>query len=222
MSQPISWTLFLISFSPSLLKKQLYDPHYFWDEKCSRGARLLALSTTYRCIRERANLRIFREVSNLTKGAPDSAVWPEAIWPFIVQVTLQDSSARHPNPVTLSTDLFVALPRMSSLNKVVLRLNILIPSQLILALSSVPQLSSLEILQARLDGPLPPLTLGSFPSLDTLLICVWKFIAVIPVRDVVRDVEFDNVIALLQSISGKLSTLSISGDLLSPEFLQIH
>ncbi|KAJ7187032.1 hypothetical protein C8R46DRAFT_1058631 [Mycena filopes] len=210
---------FLLEF---LTFDQVDGGRYFWDEEFSRGARLIAISATCRCLRQHARPRMFHRLSNLSKGAPQASVWPDGIWGLIHEVTLRDSSVRHPNPITLSAALFAALPRLSVLNKVILRLENPLPSQLLLALSLAPQLSSLEILQARLDGLLPPLAPSSFPSLQSLLICVWKFTTAVTTRNVVRGTENDNVATLLHSVSSTLTTLSISGDLLSPQFLLLH
>ncbi|KAJ7025164.1 hypothetical protein C8F04DRAFT_1400785 [Mycena alexandri] len=204
-----------------ITERQLKHRNYFWDEGRSRGARLIPLSCTCHYLRQQTTPRIFREVSNWSKGNPRADMWPEAIRPFIAQVTLRDRSHRHPAPITISADVFAALPLMPSLNKVILRLEIPVPSQLLVALSLAPQLSSLEILQARLDGPLPPLGSRPFPSLQTLVICVWKLTAVVGARVVVADMECNDVVALLQSVSDALRTLSISGDLLSHKFLTL-
>ncbi|KAJ7703863.1 hypothetical protein B0H16DRAFT_1902176 [Mycena metata] len=203
-------------------ENQLGYRTYFWDEEPSCGARLIPLSGTCRYLREQTRPRIFREVSNWSKGAPRADVWPDALWPFIVEVTLRDRSVRHPNPIALSANVLAAIPLMPSLNKVILHLEIPVPAQLLLALSLAPQLSSLEILQARLDCPLPPLAPLPFPSLQNLILCVWKFTAVVTTRDVVPEVERENVAVILRSVCDRLTTLNISGDLLSSKFLPIH
>ncbi|KAJ7725174.1 hypothetical protein B0H16DRAFT_1594912 [Mycena metata] len=201
-SQLMSCTLSSTFFSTCSRREdsQLEYRTYFWDEEPSCGTRIIPLSATCRYLREQTRPRIFHEVSNWSKGAPRADAWSDALWPFIAEVTLRDRSVRHPNPIALSADVLAALPLMPWPNKVVLQLGIPVPSQFLLALASAPQLSSLEILQARLDGPLPPLAPLSFPSLQDLLMCVWKFTAVVSSRDVVAEIERENVAAILQSV----------------------
>ncbi|KAJ7187037.1 hypothetical protein C8R46DRAFT_1058647, partial [Mycena filopes] len=198
------------------------DQAYFWDEEPYCGSRLISLSGSCRYLREQTKPRIFREISNWLSGNSCADLWPQSIWPCIVQVTLRDRSHRHPDPITLSVDLFEALPLIPSLSKVVLRLGTAVPYGLLAALSSAPQLSSLEILHARLDGPLPPLGPPSFPSLRNLVICVWKLTAVVAARDVDAGMECDNVVTMLRCVCDRLTPLTISGDLLSHQFLQIQ
>ncbi|KAJ7216638.1 hypothetical protein GGX14DRAFT_605630 [Mycena pura] len=110
---------------------------------------------------------------------------------------------------------------MPSLTKVILDLEIAIPSDQLVALSLLPHLRSLELRQARMDGPSLSLSQASFALLTTLVISIWVISPFLRTRSVDQKREFDNVVALLQAVSGSLTTLSISGDLLSPESLTI-
>ncbi|KAJ7666991.1 hypothetical protein DFH06DRAFT_1295094 [Mycena polygramma] len=107
---------------------------------------------------------------------------------------------------------------MPALCKVTLQLDIPLPPELLVALSSVPNLSSLEIRQARMDSPSLSLSPLSFASLENLVICVWKPTAHISAGDVDREIECKNVVTLLKAVCGNLMTLRISGEALPPDF----
>ncbi|KAJ7083977.1 hypothetical protein B0H15DRAFT_849619, partial [Mycena belliarum] len=192
-----------------------------WSEEVYRGARLIPISETCRYLREQAMPSIYREVYNWSRA--NGNVWPTTLWPFIVTATLRQHSIRYPKPIIVSNDMFGALPMMPSLTKVVLRMDTSIPPGMLEALSLVPHLRILDIQRALLDGPPFHLTHSSFASLETLIICVWKItdITTISAREVNKQSEYRNVVELLHSVKGILTTLTISGDLLSPHFLSL-
>ncbi|KAJ7453582.1 hypothetical protein B0H11DRAFT_2070384 [Mycena galericulata] len=190
-----------------------------WDGEDCRGTRLIPVSSTCRYLREHAKPWIFRKMYNWSRDGDD--VWPDTLWPVIVEAHLRNNSIRHPKPIALSTAIFRALPSMSSLKKVTLRLDIPISSEILMALSLVPHLTSLDISQARLDGPSLSFPQHCFISLATLSITIWKFTAVVSPREVDPQSEWDNVVTLLRTVSGSLTSFSISGDLLSPDFLSL-
>ncbi|KAJ7472052.1 hypothetical protein FB451DRAFT_313658 [Mycena latifolia] len=74
---------------------------------------------------------------------------------------------------------------------------------------------------SRLDGPSLRFARLSFASLESLVMCIWKFTVAVGTREVDRQCECNNVVALLQAVSGSLTTLTISGDLLSLHFLSL-
>ncbi|KAJ7083973.1 hypothetical protein B0H15DRAFT_402094 [Mycena belliarum] len=196
-----------------------YRPDQTWDEEFCSGAPLIPLSETCRYLRAQTKPQIFRHVYNWSRA--DGAVWPDTLWPFITEARLRHHSIRHPKPISVSTELFQALPLMPSLTKVVLSLE-WVPAELLVALSLVPQLNNLEIEQARLDGPSLHLTRSSFASLESLRICIWRYTANIATRVVDSRSENDNLAELLRAVHGRLTILSISGDLLSPHFLSLQ
>ncbi|KAJ7203556.1 hypothetical protein GGX14DRAFT_570000 [Mycena pura] len=183
------------------------------------GFYLIPVSETCRYMRQQAKPWIFREVYNWNREEGD--VWPKSLWPFIVQVHLRDCSIYSTVPITLSSDLFKTLPLLLSLSRVILDLRIAIPPDKLVALSLLPQLRSLELRQARLDGPSLSLPQASFASLERLVISIWRISQVLRIRDVDQQRECVNVAVLLRAASGSLTTLSISGDLVSRDFLSI-
>ncbi|KAJ7443929.1 hypothetical protein B0H11DRAFT_2203846 [Mycena galericulata] len=187
-----------------------------FNEERFFGTRLIPLSETSRYMRAQTLPWIFREVYNWSRNG--ETVWPNALWPFFATVHLRDRSVRHPAPIAFSdTQIFSAFPRMCALTKITVRLEAPIPPQLLGAISLVPLLSSLEIHQARFDGAAPPPNLA-FPSLKSLLICICGFKGVIRAAGIDRIAELRNVAALLTNLTDGLTTLCISGDLISPEF----
>ncbi|KAJ7720134.1 hypothetical protein DFH07DRAFT_972716 [Mycena maculata] len=113
--------------------------------------------------------------------------------------------------------MFGALPVMSALTKVTLRLDAPIPAELFRALSSVPHLTILEIHQVRFDGTSPPPSLP-FAALESLLICIYGFQGVIRGENIDHAREIDNVFVLLKNLSDRLTQLQISGDVLGSGF----
>ncbi|KAJ7301389.1 hypothetical protein DFH08DRAFT_978795 [Mycena albidolilacea] len=110
---------------------------------------------------------------------------------------------------------------MTALARVTLRLVSQIPPDLLGGLSLIPNLTVLEIHQARFDGAAPPRVLA-FPSLETLLISICGFRGVVRASSIDRTKENENVLALLQNTSDRLDTLQISGDLISMGFLALE
>ncbi|KAJ7731450.1 hypothetical protein DFH07DRAFT_968770 [Mycena maculata] len=187
-----------------------------YDEEISAGSRLFHLSGTCRYMRAETMPWIFREVYNWSRA--DGDVWPETLWPFIRTLHLRDHAVRHPMHLTIANDVFEALPLMPVLTRVTLRLDAPIPSDLLISLSLVPKLISLEIYQARLDGPTPPPTLA-FSALENLQISICGFKGVVRANGIDHKRETENVLALLQNVNDNLTGLQISGDLLSIGFL---
>ncbi|KAJ7847118.1 hypothetical protein B0H14DRAFT_2770523 [Mycena olivaceomarginata] len=201
-----------------------------YDEERCMGAVLIPLSETCRHMRGTLKPWIYREVYNWSRT--DGDVWPRSLWPlfrcddlcsheFLSQqfpllsiLHLRDRSVRHPKQILLKDDLFASLPTMTALARVTLRLVSQIPPDLLGGLSLIPNLTVLEIHQARFDGAAPPRVLA-FPSLETLLISICGFRGVVRASSIDRTKENENVLALLQNTSDRLDTLQISGDLIS-------
>lgn len=57
-----------------------------------------------------------------------------------------------------------------------------------------------------------------FPSIESLLICIGGFNGVVRCAGIDRITETRNVTALLKHLTDGLTTLHISGDLISSEF----
>ncbi|KAJ7242838.1 hypothetical protein B0H12DRAFT_839754 [Mycena haematopus] len=182
-------------------------------ERCTSTC-LIPLSETCRWLRAQTLPWIFREVYNWNRNGV--VVWPNALWGFFVTVNLRDVSVRHPG-LLLSPELFSALPMMQAVTKVTLRLDATVPPELMSAFSLISNLSVLEIHQARLDGSFLPVDLP-FPSLSSLLICICGFKGVTRVDGIDIDTEKRNIAMLLHILSDRLTSLQISGDLISPEF----
>ncbi|KAJ6531411.1 hypothetical protein DFH09DRAFT_1409440 [Mycena vulgaris] len=130
----------------------------------------------------------------------DRRVWPGTLCPFIVVGQLIQGAAND-----------------GALKKFTLRLESPIPPEMWSALGSVPQLSLLEVHDARFDRPSPPPNL-SFAALDTLLICICGFNRVVRASNIDRMPDSRNVALLLRNLTHRLMTLRISGDLLSSDF----
>ncbi|KAJ7850919.1 hypothetical protein B0H14DRAFT_3866477 [Mycena olivaceomarginata] len=189
----------------------------YGHEVCN-GASLIPVSETCRYLRAAALPWIFREVYNWRRSGVD--VWPDTLRHLFRTVHLRDRSVRHPGQVQLTPEVYGALPRMPALTKVTLRLHAAIPVEVLSALSLVPCLSILEIHQVRFDGPQPPDILR-FPSLRILLIGICGFRGVTRVADIDHDSERHNVTIFLRNFCSRLTTLCVSGDLLSAPFCQI-
>ncbi|KAF8144288.1 hypothetical protein K438DRAFT_2029214 [Mycena galopus ATCC 62051] len=189
----------------------------YGHELCN-SACLIPVSETCRHIRSVALPWIFREVYNWDRNGAD--VWPDTLWPFLFTIHIRDFSVRHPSSIPLTSRIFAALPKLHNLTRVTLRLQAAIPFNLLIALAAIPNLSELEILQLRLDGPPPPDDL-SFQSLSSLLIGICGFEGVIRVPNIDLGCELRNVVILLRRLSRQLTTLCVSGDLLSAEFCDL-
>ncbi|KAJ7802323.1 hypothetical protein B0H14DRAFT_2892602, partial [Mycena olivaceomarginata] len=190
-----------------------------YDEERCMGAVLIPLSETCRHMRGTLKPWIYREVYNWSRT--DGDVWPRSLWPLFRILHLRDRSVRHPKQILLKDDLFASLPTMTALARVTLRLVSQIPPDLLGGLSLIPNLTVLEIHQARFDGAAPPRVLA-FPSLETLLISICGFRGVVRASSIDRTKENENVLALLQNTSDRLDTLQISGDLISVGFLALE
>ncbi|KAK7059828.1 hypothetical protein R3P38DRAFT_2838085 [Favolaschia claudopus] len=189
-----------------------------WGEEDIRVINLIPLSVTCRALRLEIRPYIFRSVYNWSR---DEACWPESVWELIREVHLRDRQIRHPKAIHLSNTLLEALPRLPALTKVTLSIEQSIPASILISLSQSPQLTTLEIQGARLDGSGLILPETVFPQLDTLIISVWTITARATLRKVHRATELQNVALLLQCVSWRLRTLKVSGDLISSAFLAI-
>ncbi|KAJ6576805.1 hypothetical protein B0H10DRAFT_2443692 [Mycena sp. CBHHK59/15] len=214
--------LILAEMYPSEPQDRSGRPLHYYEERC-KGLHLLALSTTCRYLRQRTLPLIFFEVYNWPIGDGEQRtgqIWPESLWSYFVEVHLRDktAAASYPRkPIALSPPLFDALPMMPFLKKVTLRFTYQIPAALLRALSLVPDLRTLEISDARLDGPPIPTALA-FASLESLTLCIHGFEGMVPRPiDIDREVEVANTIALLRAVGGTLQNLQVSGDLLHPD-----
>ncbi|KAJ7094993.1 hypothetical protein C8R44DRAFT_989564 [Mycena epipterygia] len=203
-----------------LLKDSPNDgPHPRYDHEHCPGIHLLSLSGTCRYMRAQTLPWIFREGYNWRREGV--TVWPASLWPFFVTVHIRDRSIRHPAYIPLLPEIFGAFPVMPALTKVTLRLDAPIPAELLRALSLVPQLTILEIHQARFDGTSPPPSLP-FAALESLLICISGFQGVIRGENIDRAREIDNVFVVLKNLSDSLTKLQISGDFLGSDFLSLR
>ncbi|KAJ7242850.1 hypothetical protein B0H12DRAFT_840236 [Mycena haematopus] len=183
-------------------------------ERCTNAC-LIPLSETCRWLRAQSLPWIFRAVYNWNRNGV--VVWPNALWDFFFTVNLRDVSVRHPALLLLSHELFSALPMMQAVRKVTLRFEAAVSPQLTSTLSLIPNLSVLEIHQVRFDGSFSPADLA-FPSLSSLLICICWFKEPTRVDGIDIAAEKRNVAMLLHILSDRLTSLQISGDLISPEF----
>ncbi|KAJ7768139.1 hypothetical protein DFH07DRAFT_954714 [Mycena maculata] len=189
-----------------------------YDHEICKGEYLLALSVTCRYMRAQTLPWIFREVYNWSR--PGGGIWPETLWPFFMSVHIRDQSVRHPAHIALSPELCSVLSGMRSLTTVTVRLEASVPAELLGALSLAPCLTFLEIHQARFDGTTPSSPLP-FATLKGLVVCISGFRGVVRSDTIDRRKEVANVVALLKSFNHSLTTLQISGDLLSPDFLSL-
>ncbi|KAJ7287204.1 hypothetical protein C8J57DRAFT_1653110 [Mycena rebaudengoi] len=165
------------------------------------GARLIPLSATCRYMRHQTMPWIFREVYNWSRT--DSDVWPQNLWQFFVELHLRDYAVRLDLPITLSDGTLGALRMMPALNKVTLRMETPISIAILHAVALAPNLTSLEIHQARLDGSPAPFELP-FSSLESLMICISGFQGPrAGARDILvnREVEADNMVTLLRAVN---------------------
>ncbi|KAJ6528602.1 hypothetical protein B0H19DRAFT_1194897 [Mycena capillaripes] len=190
-----------------------------YDEERCMGAVLIPLSETCRHMRATLKPWIYREVYNWCRV--DGDVWPRGLWPLFRVLHLRDRSVRHPKEIPLNNALFASLPTMTALARVTLQLGSQIPPDLLGSLSLIPNLTVLEIHQARFDGAAPPRDLA-FPSLETLLVSICGFRGVVRASGIDRTKENKNILALLQNTCNRLNTLQISGDLISMEFLALE
>ncbi|KAJ6531557.1 hypothetical protein B0H10DRAFT_1973277 [Mycena sp. CBHHK59/15] len=156
-----------------------YEPAGLYDQERCMAAGLIPLSQTCRRMREHLMPWLYREVYNWSRMDGD-------VWPFLRIVHLRDHSVRNPRHISLNNDLCIALPTMTSLTKVTLRLVSHIPPDLLAALSLIPYLTILEIHQARFDGAARPGVL-SFPSLEILLISICGFQGVVRASGIDRQ-----------------------------------
>ncbi|KAK7014192.1 hypothetical protein R3P38DRAFT_3001502 [Favolaschia claudopus] len=161
---------------------------------------------------------IFREVYNW--ATPDGSVWPQSVWPFLRTIHIRDRSMAHPGLITVSPALLDGLTLIPFLSKITVRLESGVPADLLQAISRAPSLTFLEIHQARFDGPFPSPSLP-FPALERLSICIAGFEGVVRYGDLDRVKQASNIVALLRGSSAQLVDLSISGDLISPAFLDL-
>ncbi|KAJ7858027.1 hypothetical protein B0H14DRAFT_2749900 [Mycena olivaceomarginata] len=187
-----------------------------YDHEICKGKYILALSETCRYMRAQTLPWIFRDVYNWSRPG----IWPETLWRFFMSVHIRDYSVRHRAHIPLRPELYSALSGMRSLTRVTVRLEASVPAELLRALSLAPYLIFLEIHQARFDGsvsssPLP------FATLESLVVCISGFRGVVRSDAIDHKREVANVVALLKNLSQSLTTLQISGDLLSPEFLSL-
>ncbi|KAJ7716426.1 hypothetical protein B0H16DRAFT_1801365 [Mycena metata] len=202
----------------------LYDPWVRdeergrYDHETCKGRCLIPLSHCCQYLRGQTLPWIFREVYSWDRS--DNSIWPDTLWPFFRVVHIRDRSTRHPGDIVLPPAIYDALPMLSSMTQITLRLNKPVPVDLLRALSLAPRLTSLQIHQARFDGTYD-YSSQSFSTLDNLLICIAGFQGVLRSDDIDRASEVSNVVAFLGTLSLSLTALQISGDLLPPAFISL-
>ncbi|KAK7059844.1 hypothetical protein R3P38DRAFT_2679546 [Favolaschia claudopus] len=221
-------TSFLLSLPPEILRiicvfmdgldcSEAFLENTWGEEDCN-VSEIVPLSSTCRALRNIIQPWIFRFVYNWNR---EQEIWPESIWDLIRQVNLRDRQIRNPQPIKLSSALFDALPQLPALTKATLTLDETIPTQLLVALSRAPQLSTLEIHRAKLDSIALSFPKTAFVKLETLIISVWAITIKPTIRTTHGATEVHNVMLLLQCVAPRLQTLKISGDLISSMFLGV-
>ncbi|KAF7303579.1 hypothetical protein MIND_00587200 [Mycena indigotica] len=193
------------------------QPHQPFSHERSSNAALIPLSQTCQEMRVNCCPWIFREVYTWQR---EEEVWPETLWSFFRTVHLRNRSIRHSAVITLSSSLSSSLQHMPRLTRVTLRLkDDVIPSHMFEAISSTPNLSSLEIYQTRLD--VIPTEKIEFPSLTTLVLRISGFEGVHRYPNINKTAEMNHISRLLALLASRLESLTISGDFLDPtEFKQ--
>ncbi|KAG5640194.1 hypothetical protein DXG03_000626, partial [Asterophora parasitica] len=199
-----------------------FDPDEALD--ASRNDNLMALSST--CSRLRAitlpflfryayNCPSFRAYNSdrdtyfnfAGRRAEWNKLWPSNVWPHIRNLTVYGSVEYYPSLVVSSIEPI--LPHLHNLNRLCLHLATPLRSVL-LALSELPFLHTLEIHGARVDGP--PL-LEAFLQLRNLA-SLTVTVDEISAKDLNYDDELKNVADILTVLAPKLSRLEIAGDLI--------
>ncbi|CAK5271966.1 unnamed protein product [Mycena citricolor] len=142
-----------------------------WGEEQNAYRSLFPLSEACKRLRENLKPLLFRAIHNW--NIDEKTVWPRAIWPHAVEVNLRDHAVRNLRVLKLTDDVYAALSHMPLLTTVILRYNASVPSDALRCVGALSGLTSLEIHQARLDGPVPSSL--DFPSLQRLLVSVSGF-----------------------------------------------
>ncbi|CAK5271255.1 unnamed protein product [Mycena citricolor] len=189
-----------------------------WGEEQNAYLSLFPLSETCKRLREFLKPLLFRTIHNW--NVDGKRVWPRAIWPHAVEVNLRDHAARDLRFLQLTDDVYAPLSHMPLLTTVILRYNASVPSDALRCVGALSCLTSLEIHQARLDGPVPSSL--DFPSLQRLLVSVSGFRGIVRASDIDRVAERAHVGSLLRCVSARLCFLHVSGDLLPDDFDDIR
>ncbi|CAK5283797.1 unnamed protein product [Mycena citricolor] len=192
-----------------------------WGEEQNEQLPLLPLSVTCKHLRACLKSLIFKTVHNWNidgkTGSEGSLSDDEQL---CRTVHMRDHAIRHEHVLEVDDGVYEGLAQMPALQRVVMRYKVSLPPAALQCLPRIRHLTSLEIYQARLDGPvLPPL---EFPLLEKLLLIIAGFRGVIRAPEIDKIVERANVGRLLRSVSGRLSHLHVSGDLLPDDFGDIR
>lgn len=117
-----------------------------------------------------------------------------------------------------------ALPAMLSATRLVFRLTISPPNELLAAAAAIPNLQHLDFEEARLDGPLSLPVLQSFTRLRQMTMTIVTQLEGTPVpTDIDIMSERNHIKTLLRAVSSHLSHLEIAGDLLDlSELASMH
>ncbi|CAK5271262.1 unnamed protein product [Mycena citricolor] len=189
-----------------------------WGEEQNAYRSLFPLSETCKRLRENLKPLLFRTIHNW--NVDGKRVWPRAIWPHGVEVNLRDHAVRDLRVLQLTDEVYAALSYMPLLTTVILRYNASVPSDALRCVGALSGLASLEIHQARLDGPMPSSL--DFPSLQRLLVSISGFRGIVRASDIDRATERAHCGKLLRCVSARLCFLHVSGDLLPDDFDDIR
>ncbi|KAF7300965.1 hypothetical protein MIND_00659600 [Mycena indigotica] len=159
---------------------------------------------------------MFATIHNRHESLP-----PRALWSHFRTLHIRDVSASRKAAIVVPDALLMALPEMSHLTKITIRLNSVVPNLCFFALSQLPLLSSLEIYQIRLDSEVNFARM-TLPALEALSLRIGGFFGVSRPANVDLAQEAQNIMRFLWTVAQKLHFLTISGDILPPAFSEIH
>ncbi|CAK5271939.1 unnamed protein product [Mycena citricolor] len=189
-----------------------------WGEEQNAYRSLFPLSETCKRLRETLKPLLFGKIYNW--NIDGERVWPGGLWPHAVEVNLRDHVVGDPRCLQVTDDVYAALSHMPLLTTMILRYNASVPLDALRCVGALSGLTSLEIHQARLDGPMPSSL--HFPSLQRLLVSISGFRGIVRAEDIDRVAEQAHVGRLLRCASASLSFLHVSGDLLPDDFVDIR
>ncbi|KII90201.1 hypothetical protein PLICRDRAFT_40395 [Plicaturopsis crispa FD-325 SS-3] len=171
----------------------------------NRGAVLLPLSMTCRRLRRQVSPWIFQEVY----AWPE--VWPASICCYFRKLHLRDVAyARSSSKLSINlAPALPTIPTMVALTHVVLTVAGSPPAELLSAIASAPRISSLELLDVRLDN-IDASAFAPLRTLDRLRI----HINVDRPADLDYEKERQTVDGIVHSLSETIACFEIPGDLI--------
>ncbi|KAG6902383.1 hypothetical protein C0995_000945, partial [Termitomyces sp. Mi166 len=165
---------------------------------------------------------LFREVSNWKIGSYTGGAWPSTVWPYIRVVSVYDQPGIISRKLFNNADLFSTLPSLDNVTHIRLDLFSDAPDllgvftlPLLLAITALPHLKTLNLRQSRFDGPSLMHAIAQMHQLTTLTLAVSpnptrRF----KLKRYDRFGELINVAEVLQVLAPVLVKLEISGDLI--------